>query len=217
MKKKIFLLIILLNTITITSQDLPAREIITPSNFIAKMNDNSNNKIEGSIFYNKKWNSIITINVAGGKKYTIPKSNFSLKDGVFVMKTASDSIYKIEIDNISSVIFDQKQFEFIESNFYERLSKGKINIFKQYYLKIEEGRMDAISKAKITKDKYKKAYKYFIKTNYGLTEFKLNKKKVLQYFDESKKSKMKKFIKKNSLKYKKEKDLKKILEYYNTL
>ena len=216
--KNIFLLtLILLNTTATISQALPANEIITASNFVKYVKNKQANNLGGNIFYNKEWNSKITINTFDQKKYTAPNANFNIKESVFVIKTPTDSIFKIEIDNTAFVIFDNKKFEFIQNNYYERLSKGKINLFKHYFLKLEEGRVDAISKIKVTKDKYVKAANYFIKTDVGLVKVKLSRKRIQNYFNDSKKKIMKKYSKSNGLSFKKEDDLKIILKHYNSL
>ena len=123
----------------------------------------------------------------------------------------------MDISRTKSVIFDNKKFEIIDNQFYQRISKGNLNIFKKYDIKIVEGVKDAISKIKMTDDRYVIQEKYYLKRGLELEKIKISKKRIFKLFKDEQKKKVKKYVKENSLKFKKEKDLIKILSYYNSI
>ncbi|MAD96637.1 MAG: hypothetical protein CMB99_04840 [Flavobacteriaceae bacterium] len=214
MRKFLGFLFILLSFATF-GQDLPSREIITPSNFLGFKNGDAN--IEGSTFLYEDWLANIVVFGADNRTYRYNNANYNLKERKFFVKLQNDSIYEINIKNLNYVVLNNKKFELVKGDYVERMAKGKINVFKQHALSIKEGMKDGTTKEKITPDRYvvKSAYVYL--KNDALVPFKLKKKAIIGILELDDKKKFQSDIKKRKLSFKKEKDVIKIFEYYNSL
>jgi hypothetical protein len=201
---------------SIEAQNLPSIGIISESGFIADKGE-SENIILGSVLLNDRWITNAEVLTINSETYLPKAINFNVKLETFVVKIAEDSLFRLDKSKVKSVQFDDKSFEILNDKYYENLSKGKLNVYKDYYLSINKGATDPISKAKLTEDKYVIKSKYYIQKEEILEELKISKKNILKLFVKEKASAVKKFIKKNSLSVKDNIELKQILEYYNSL
>ncbi|EDP72078.1 hypothetical protein FBALC1_13292 [Flavobacteriales bacterium ALC-1] len=208
--------LLLLNVYLMNAQNLPATSIVSESGFIASK-DLGENAISGSFLLSDDWVTDAVVYTNDNKTYKPDFINFNVKLNTFIIKIAEDSLFTFDKTKVKSVQFNSKSFEIINDKYYENLSKGKLNMYKAYYLNLQKGSIDPISKSKITEDKYVIKSKYFLKEKENLKELKLSKKNILKLCEKEKVSVIKKFIKENDLSIKKDKDLKKILAYYNSL
>ncbi len=214
MRKFLGFLFILLSFATF-GQDLPSREIITPSNFLRFKKGDAN--IEGSTFLYENWAANIVVFGADNRTYRYNNANYNLKERKFFVKLQNDSIYEINIKNLNYVVLDNKKFELVKGDYVERMAKGKINVFKQHALSIKEGMKDGTTKEKITPDKYVVKSTYVYLKNGALVPFKLKKKAIIGILELEDKKQFQSEIKKRKLSFKKEEDVIKIFEYYNSL
>lgn len=215
--KNITVVLLLLATSILTSQNQPTRSLFTETGMVIFKNKEYKEDISGSVYLNKNWFSTVVLNTLNDKSYKIPRANFDVLAGKFVVKIANDSIYAIDNFKTKSVIFNNKKFELYNNQYYQRISEGNLNVFKKYKIKIVEGAKDAIAKIKITPDRYVIKETFYLKNNLSFEKLKISKKNILNSMEESKRNKVKKYAKLNSLKFKKEKDLIKILYYYNSI
>jgi hypothetical protein len=151
------------------------------------------------------------------KTYLPKHINFNVKLGTFIVNIAADSLFTLATTRVKSVKFHSTSFEILNDKYYENLSKGKLNVYKDYYLSIKKGAIDPISKSKISEDKYVIKSKYFLNEDDSLEELKLSKKNILKLCEKDKVNDVKKFIKENKLSVKQDENLRKILAYYNSL
>ena len=199
------------------SQNLPSRDLINESGLIVLKNEESNDNILGSVYLHKEWSSTITLNTINNKTYKFSKANYNIALDKFVVKISKDTLLAIDNSKVKFILFDDNKFERINKKYYERLSEGNLNLLKEYDVEIKEGLKDAISKIKVTEDKYVIKSTYYIKTDDNLEKIKPNKRSFNKIFEEQNKKRVKKFMKQHSLSFKKDNDLKKILKYYNSL
>ncbi len=125
-------------------------------------------------------------------------------------------------DNILKIILDGKTFIYLNppggknAGYYELLTNGSCQLLCKYVVNYMEAQ-----KAKPYQDSeparfIRKQNLYYLKKERAAVKLITNKKSVLNYLQD-KKDNVSLFIKKNHLSLKKEKDLKKLTEYYNQL
>ena len=126
--KALFLAILIFFNFAVIGQDLPSREIISPSNFLTYLKGDNN--IKGSTFLYDDWSSKIIVFGTDNSTYRFSNANYNLKERKFFVKLKNDSIYEINIKNLKYVVLNNKKFEFLNDDYVERIAKGKINVFK---------------------------------------------------------------------------------------
>ena len=213
--KALFLAILIFCNFAVIGQDLPSREIISPSNFLTYLKGDNN--IKGSTFLYDDWSSKIIVFGTDNSTYRYSNANYNLKERKFFVKLKNDSIYEINIKNLKYVVLNNKKFEFLNDDYVERIAKGKLNVFKKHVLGIKEGMVDGTTKEKMTPDTYVVKSNFCVLQDGDLVPFKLKKKTVLSLLELSNKKEFTSEIKRRKLSYSNEEDLVKILEYYNSL
>jgi hypothetical protein len=215
MKRSITLLLLLI-ICSLDAQNLPATDIVNESGFIASKSAKEN-PITGSVLLSDNWVSDAVVKTIEGNTYLPKAINYNVELATFVIKIAEDSLFTLDKTKVKSIQFKSKSFEILNDKYYENLSKGKLNLYKEYYLSLKKGAIDPISKSKISDDKYVIKSKYYINENDSLKELKISKKQILKLCTKDKVNAVKKFIKENKLSVKEDDDLRKILKYYNSI
>jgi hypothetical protein len=176
--------------------------------------------IDGDPYLFNNWNTLATIHVAGGKKFTISNLNYDTKLGRFVSKVTLDSVFVFELSNLKEASFNKTKFKRYQVNnsseYYEVIasSKGR-EILKKNIKKVKKFRKDPLT-GKKNKDKYILEATYFLNSKKGIHEFKMKKKSFLKIFGNLS-PKVKKYMKRNKLSIKKDTDIYKIFKYYDGL
>lgn len=185
------------------------------------------NLIKGSFYYNDDWNNgnLILINdktINGYPlKYDLSHNNIQIK--------TPDDIKIISIGAVKEVTWLTKNgtIEILKNcslfknskekiGFYSIVYNGNISLFKKTDLKILSSNYNGTVVAGDKCDKYVKENKYYIYTNDKIYSVKKNKRKILKFFN-NKAEKVEEFASENNLSFKKEYDLAKIFNYYNSL
>ncbi|RLJ61919.1 hypothetical protein CLV86_2312 [Lacinutrix venerupis] len=169
-------------------------------------------------------NRELTIYTKDKKVYKIENGNYNSNEDKLVTEYKKDSIYMFGDSNINYAKLDNillKKMNNIETNksrFHFLLSQGeKITFTKSYQGEILKGSVNVLTKLKETNDRYYIKEDYFYsKDNYNVQEIKLKKKQILDIMSDFKKE-IVSYVKKNNLSYKEEKDVIKIMKYYNSL
>ncbi len=173
------------------------------------------NKTKGTKFLLKKFvhNGVIT--TFYNKSYETANINIDLTTNNFVSKINKDSLFVY--NNLKKVVIDGDVFEKRGDKIFRVISKGKkISLYKYSFKEKTKPRIDKYSKEIKSPSKWKLREEYFYEKNgNGLKKIKLKKRNFLKLLKSNKY--VKEFIKKESLSIKKDKDLEKILNYYNNL
>lgn len=214
--KRAITFLLLLTICSLNAQNLPATDIVNESGFITSKSIDEN-PIKGSVLLSDNWVSDAVVKTIEGNTYLPEAINYNVELATFVIKIAEDSLFTLDKTKVKSIEFKSKSFEILNDKYYENLSKGKLNVYKEYYLSLKKGAIDPISKSKISDDKYVIKSNYFLRENDNLEEIRVSKKNVLKLFSKDKVNEVKKFIKTNKLGVKEDEDLRQILEYYNSL
>ena len=149
--------------------------------------------------------------------YTTYGINIDAVDNDIVTMAGKDSIFILEKIRIDSIRIDNKDFKkFNGDTFYEILNNGKkAALLKNYKGRIVEG-YDNLMKGTKGQDKYFISSEYLIKRGNDFEKLETSKKGIIGQLSDAQ-GKIKPFIKKNRLSVKKEEDLIKLFEYYNSL
>lgn len=153
-------------------------------------------------------NGIIYID---GNMYRISNINFNvstnaidskMKDGYFIYQTAS----------IDSISINNRNFKRLGRTFYEVLLDKNDKMFLKKFDALQQQNSSNRMGGTIIRSKKLLKFEYLVKLEDGYKNIELNKKSVINFFEENQ-DKLFKFVKEEKLSYKKEEDLIKILDF----
>jgi hypothetical protein len=182
--------------------------------------------IGGSLYLFDNWDTNGYLTTIADKKLSLYGMNYDTKSDAFVVKISKDSIFMFDDSQIKEVIIDNKRFKKYDNvpnidqadrkSYLEVLANtNDIEILKFHGKILKLGIMNPLTQIS-TPDKYIDYHKIYFKKGATIKEIKLNKKEFSEQFD-SKSKEIKKFISENKISLKEEKNLQKILNYYNSL
>jgi len=182
---------------------------------------------KGSYYYNNEWFTG-TIKLFSGEEIR----NYPLKYDMRLNQINIKTDLNVKIVSIGAVkeiiwLTNKGQNEklvncvtFVNKNniigFYQILSEGKITFLKKTKLKLLSSNYNGTVVAGDKADKYIKEDDYFIYTGSTIIPIRKNKRKILQILKNNSKE-IENFADQNKLSFKKESDLLKIFNYYNSL
>lgn len=171
--------------------------------------------VKGSFYLFNSWKNNSTIVSKTGKKYQINNMNYDLDEKSFLSKISKDSVYIYQ--NVKSITIENKFFININEQFYEKITEGKICLLKKYSGKLKKPIINKMTNQQVKPAEYVKIINYYSYIdNEKLEKIKLKKSNISKLIT-NKKNKVKAYIKKNKLSYKEEKDIIKIINFYNSL
>ena len=179
-----------------------------------------NNTLEKTYLF-KEWVDGAKLYTKGKKEYTIRGLNYNISNNVFEIKISKDSVYILDSNYIDSIRYKESIFIRNDSDdkfkgFYEVLFTGKkISLFKKHKLKLIRSKTNPLD-GTVEPNKYYLYGQYYVFSNQNLKKIKLKKKVVLSLLL-SKSKEVQKFVLNNKISYKKESDVIKILEFYDSL
>lgn len=181
------------------------------------INKIENKEILGSFYLFKDWNSNSKIKTFTNKTYKIDNLNFDLDEGKFLSKISNDSMYVYK--SLKEISIQGKKFININNRYYEVLKTGKpYLLIKNYYGVLKPAITNKMTNQLIKAPEYVAKIKYYLtdETNSKLNEIHLKKSSILKLLNTKKKD-INNYVKNNDLSFKKEVDLIKIVDYYNSL
>ena len=199
--------------------DYMIRDFVTLTTLNGDLNNDT--KVLGSFFLFDTWVNNCKVQIKG-KEFKLNKVNLNVQTNEFMLEMGKDSIFTFTTKSIDFININDKKYKYHfyknENKFFEVLLEGKeenISILKGYHIRIiPKSNMGMLNRPydKITKDQ-----KFYTRKGTEIKLLKLKKKEVLGLIDSELQNDIKKYIKKNKLSYKKEKDLVEIFKYYNSL
>ena len=182
---------------------------------------NTNKKINGDIYVFKNWTNSCRISI-GDKVYKLNNINLNIKTNYFEAKVGKDSIFTLNTSNADYIYINNRKFKSFNvpskgrSENFELIYDGtNIKLLKGYELGVKYNEPDPLMVRKNV-DTYYTTTTYYTKIGGDLILVKLKKKSLLSLFDD-KANMVSKFAKNNKLSFKKERDVNKILIYYESL
>jgi hypothetical protein len=182
-----------------------------------RVSENSERKVKGSQFLNEEWQQATIFDTKNKKKIKLLARFNAYTKEIEVLKEKR-TVSLTPVDEIS-VLLDGKNFYPLKisgSNkkiFAERLVKGEISLFRVYDTKIVKAVSDSALLGIDNEDKLAIVDNlYYTKGVNEAIELPSKKKTITNLFDNETQN----FLKKEKLSLKKEKDLVKIIEFYNS-
>ncbi len=177
--------------------------------------------IKGNIHAFKSWDNRGVLNV-DKKAYRLNNVNFNIWTNTIESQVGKDSIYIFDLANVNYASINNRKFKsfyFSKKNknqIFEVLHDGEdIQVLKYYEIEIKRGEVDPLMVEK-KMAKFLITKSYYIKEGINIKKIALKKKNILPLFKD-KSNQVSQFVKENNLSYKKEKDLKKIFNYYRSI
>lgn len=171
------------------------------------------------VFYYDKFNNKAIIFNENNKKYKINNFNIDLIDNSFVSKINNDSLFVFS--TLEKALINNKEFIKKENSIYEVLVKGeKIDLIARFISSKREEIIDKLNGKVITPAHYrvKKEYVLVDKISDKTLDFKkIKKKTILSFINKKDKNKLINYATEKKLSFRKEKHVKQILNYYNSL
>lgn len=177
---------------------------------------NLNTDISGSVYLFDNWIGNYNIFDKSNNKFLVTNLNYNLSTNTLESKVSNDSVFQFDLSNIKKVAFGNKKYEVVDGKLVESLfNSEKLNIYKEFSVKIVEASLNPMTQENITDRKYVKKSKFLVNKNGLVQDFKVNKKNVLSLFGKNQEV-VKKYVKDNNLSYSDENDLFKILKKFNS-
>jgi len=221
--KSLFRILVLSITCTLFNQGLYAQDEIDSNDLVGGMTNlwqyhtfkTATEEIKGNPFLFEDWNTKGIV-YSDGKYLEVDKLNYNIyKEEIGAMKE-KESVFAYDSKYIDSVKIDDIMLHKMDGKFYEVLDTGsKASLFKKYETRIAEGQLNVTDQTKgpsrlvIMDD-------YYVLSQDKLMKFKPSKKSLEAVFGDQAQE-MKKLMKEKKLNYKKQDDLIRIFEAYNSL
>jgi len=179
-------------------------------------------EIEGSVYLFEKWENRGVLVTIDRQRFGMKNINIDLKNQSFQSRFSKDSVFNYNFNNIDRFIINNKvykNFYYNEDNrIYEIIHETpEYAILKGHKVNLVEGSANPMLNRKT--DKYIQKYSYYVKTDSSIKKFKLSRKHVLNLLDADKADldKIMKYAKDNNLSFKKDFQLKRILDYSKSI
>lgn len=232
--KYIIFIITVLSTTAINAQDIQS---LTRNRELTEIRSNLNLEgvreagskhqpdIDGSPYLFKSWNNRSKI-IYENKEFVINIFNYNIYSERFESKLSEDSIFIINPRNVKNILINDKLFgryldpEFQRNSYFEEIIKiDDFMLLKKYVVKIKKGSINPLTKEKLTNDALVMDEIYYLCDikDMTLNKIKLKKSTFSQLFKKDYIEDINSFVKINKLKYNDVEDIKKTVQYYNTL
>lgn len=178
--------------------------------------------ISGSKYLFEKWENRGVLITIDKQRFGTNNVNIDLKTQSFQSKFAKDSLFNYNFNNIDRFIINNrmyKNFYFNEDNrIYEIIHETpEYTLLKGFKVDLVEGSANPMVSRKT--DKYVQRESYYVNKDNSISKFKLGKKHLLKLLgkDKATSDKIVKYAKANNLSFKKDFDVKKLLNYSMSL
>ena len=172
----------------------------------------------GTIYLFDDWNNYARIfPKSGSGSFTADNINFNVQRSMFETKTR-DSIRSYNFASIDRIVVGVRTFK---SFYFEPLKRNKVfevvyqgdnfSILKDYRIDVQEANPNPMIAR--NRDKLIRRTTYYLETPESLKEFKFNKKNILRALGEEKAAYALDYAKKYQMSFRKEDELRKILNY----
>lgn len=178
--------------------------------------NNPRRKTVGTFYLFDEWDNYTVIHTNTDQKFAVRNMNLNLKRNLFESKVAGDSIFSFNFNNIDKFVINGKVYKNYfwdnDNRVYEVVYDGEdVQILKGFKVVLMEGSANPMLNRKY--DKYIRKESYFIRQDGKIKPFKLNKKKILKLAGKDDMEAVEDYARINDLSFKKDEDVKKIMEY----
>ena len=175
-------------------------------------------EVTGSKFLTSTWKNRATLITSSGKKITLTNVNYELEKGAFALQNES-SVFIIDGNKYDNIVFNGKTFQYLLNpvkggkEYFEVIADNNdLTLLKQYSLAIREQDGNAPGYGQGKSKNYIKKHQYYMKQGDDFSKIKLKKSSIVALFP-GQEARLTAFAKSNKLSFKKEDDLKEILNF----
>ena len=181
---------------------------------------NPRRAVDGSEYLFDTWENSAVVFTTDNHKFKLKNINLNIKRNSFLSKINKDSIFTFNMNDIEKIVVNNKVYKNIYSekgkNIYEIVFESdNFSVLKSFYIHKVEGSPNPMLNRK--NDRIIRKKKFYVLKNTSLSNFRFSKGKVLALVDSKNISKIKEYVKKENLSYRKEIDVKQILNYNTSL
>ncbi|TVZ56975.1 hypothetical protein OD91_2279 [Lutibacter sp. Hel_I_33_5] len=173
---------------------------------------------DGSVFLFDEWENRSVV-YANNTKFVFPNLNYNIEKDEFMFRL-NDSTYVFDMNKVQGIKIKNKSFksvnvEGVKNNFEIVHKTKKISLLKKYSISLSKASPNPMVNRK--RSKIKRKSKYYLERANNLTPFSLRKSAIVKLVSIDKIKDLKWFVKSKKLSYKKEEDVKIILNYISNL
>jgi hypothetical protein len=181
---------------------------------------NPKRTVDGTEYLFDDWDNSAVIYTKDNYTYTIKNINLNIKSNLFLSKLSKDSIFTFNMNSIDRIVIDSKIYKNIYSEKGRTICEvifesEQFSILKGFHLQSVEGSPNPMINR--TTDKIIRKKRYYVLKDDSLDTFRFAKRKILALVDLEKVTFVKEYVKLNDLSFRKEEDVKQILEYNSSL
>jgi hypothetical protein len=173
--------------------------------------------VDGTVYLFEDWNNAGVIHAAD-QRFALNNINLNIERNSFESKVGKDSLFSFNFNNVEKFVINGRTFKNYywedDNRVYEIIYESDSwSIIKGF--KIVEITGSANPMLNRTRDRMVRKTFYYLKDDKGIHYFKLRKNRILKLVEGGKKeaNKVENYAKENSLSFKKEEDVRKILSY----
>jgi hypothetical protein len=178
---------------------------------------NAARAVDGTVYLFDDWNNAGVIHAAD-QIFALNNINLNIERNSFESKVGKDSLFSFNFNNVEKFVINGRTFKNYywkdDNRVYEIIYESDSwSIIKGF--KIVEITGSANPMLNRTRDRMVRKTFYYLKDDMGIHYFKLRKNRILNLVEGGKKeaNKIENYAKENSLSFKKEEDVRKILSY----
>jgi len=177
--------------------------------------------VEGTKYLFDDWNNRAFIYTEKGEKMMVNKVNLNMQQKMFESKFINDIIFTFSFRNLERIVVKNRTFkryygENDTGGVYELIYESdQFSVLKKFSIKYISASPNPMA---VQKERYVRQFHYFYLKNNEIKPLRLKKKQIFNLIDltDEDMPKMNAFVKANKLSFKKENDLKRILEFNAT-
>lgn len=175
--------------------------------------------VDGTVYLFEDWDNLGVIHATTDQKFALKNINLNIERNSFESKVGKDSLFSFNFNNIEKFVVNGRTFKNYywndDNRVYEIIYETKDwSIIKGF--KIVEVTGSANPMLNRTRDRMVRKMFYYVKDQNGIRPFILKKRKVLKLAsggDAAKSNRIADYAKNKKLSYKRENDLKEILDF----
>jgi len=175
--------------------------------------------VDGTVYLFEEWDNLGVIHATTDQKFALRNINLNIERNSFESKVGKDSLFSFNFNNIEKFVINGRTFKNYywndDNRVYEIIYEAKDwSLIKGF--KIVEVTGSANPMLNRTRDRMVRKMFYYVKDENGIRPFILKKRKVLKLVsngDGAKSDRIANYAKSNKLSYKKEDELRKIIEF----
>ncbi|MBT8271865.1 MAG: hypothetical protein HKO90_08185 [Flavobacteriaceae bacterium] len=179
-------------------------------------------EVEGSVYLFEDWDNTAIIHMKDNQRFLLRNINLNLQRYTFESQISKDSLFTFNFNNIDKFEINKKAYRNYywddDNKVYEVIYDGKdFQVLKGFKLEFLEGSANPMLNR--ARDRYIKKENYFIRQDGRIRYFRLSKGKIMKLLKDRPdiSDDVIEYAKRNRLSFKKEEDVRKILEYSDAI